>query len=84
MVAHGNAQSKLKIMMAAGVGALFLILGVVGGVVGWFTRDNAEQFGPPQVTMGVVVIFFTCWLFRTMCQRKMSRSKGTWVVGSMR
>ena len=83
MVARGNAQSKLKITMAAGVGALFLILGVVGGVVGWFTRDKPEQLGPPQVTMGGVVIFFTCWLFRTTCPRKMSRSKGTWVVGSI-
>ena len=58
MVARGNAQSKLKITMAAGVGALFLILGVLGGVVGWFTRDKPEQLGPPQVTMGGEVLFF--------------------------
>ena len=51
MVARGNPQSRLKITMAAGVGAVFLILGVVGGVVGWFTRDKPEQLGPPQVTM---------------------------------
>ena len=52
MVARGNTQSNLKIMMTAGVGALFLILGVVGVVVVWFVRDKPEQLGPPQVNMG--------------------------------
>ena len=49
MVARGNAQTKLKIAMAAGGGALFLILALVGGAVGWLSRDTPEELGPPEV-----------------------------------
>ena len=49
MVSRGTSQTNLKMMMAMGGGALFLLLALVGGVVGWFSRDTPEQVGPPQV-----------------------------------
>ena len=75
MVARGNAQSKLKITMAAGVGAVFLILGVVGGVVGWLTRDKPEQLGPPQVTRGGEVLFFM-FAFQNYMSEKDKQEQG--------
>ena len=52
MVSRGTSQTNLKMMMAMGGGAIFLLLALVGGVVGWFSRDTPEQVGPPQVGRG--------------------------------
>ena len=54
MVSRGTSQTNLKMMMAMGGGAIFLLLALVGGVVGWFSRDTPEQVGPPQVGRGLV------------------------------
>ena len=54
MVSRGTSQTNLKMMMAMGGGALFLLLALVGGVVGWFSRDTPEHVGPPQVGRGTV------------------------------
>ena len=50
MVARGSAQTQLKLVLAVVGGAVFLMLGVVGGVVGWLSRTGPEEVEPPQVS----------------------------------
>ena len=51
MVARSNQQAKLKLAMAAGGGTIFIFLAVVGGVVGWFSRNSQplEELSQPEV-----------------------------------
>ena len=53
MVARSNQQAaKLKLAMAAGGGTLFIFLGVVGAVVGWYSTNtqSLEELSQPEVT----------------------------------
>ena len=49
MVSRVTSQTNLKVVVAMGGGAVFLLLALVGGVVGWLSRDTPEHLGPPQV-----------------------------------
>ena len=58
MVARGGSQTRLKILMAIGGGAIFLILSVVGGVVGWLSRETPEKIIAPEVKHCIMMMFF--------------------------
>lgn len=68
MVARSNQQAKLKLAMAAGGGTIFIFLAVVGGVVGWFSRNSQplEELSQPENYMREKIDFTEEDLDRTL------------------
>ena len=90
MVARSNQQAKLKLAMAAGGATIFIFLAVLGGVVGWFSRnsDSPESLSQPEVKLiykhnlssETFNFYRICWERKLITPRKMVTEKLKWMI----